>query len=756
MAVDLEKISYLIERQVPEFVRDDYPKFVSFLKAYYEFLENAQGTEKNDLITKSKELKYVSDVDQSLDDFEDHFFDTYLNLLPKDIAINKAFLIKNILPFYLSKGSEDSFKFLFSLLYGEEIQLQYPRDNILRASDGKWIKEKIIRIFDDIYSLHDGDGSTQEFILAQSVSKDDISVYIDDVLQTSGYNVNSNVNKLIFDVAPIDGSAIRVLYNSFDITLIENRKITGNTSSAYAIVEKTGKSVRYGKNYFQLFIDDKTLKGIFDNSEKIKSDIIGLNDTLISLELTARSELDSINIIDGGADYNIGDSVVISGSPITPARAIVSEIVSGTVDNVSVTYGGSGFQVNNTVSAEGYANTVFNAYVFLVDTSGTKSANTLNVTTDIIAPFSSTLLSATDYGFPASVDPAENTTTVIANALSTLTLTNLGPITQVEVNQSYITVNPTLNANSPTVNGSIQLVDLGIIGRIEINNGGLNYQVGDLLTFTNQPNVYVGFGANAQVATVNANGTITGITINSGGGGYRQTAVPTLNVSSANGTGANLTVSSVMGDGEILQTVYNGLPVGQIIAIKILDGGAGYAYVPLIDLTGKGNGQATANAAITPSTISLPGRWKTTDSIISSDDRRLEGRDYYINFAYVIQSRIEFAKYKDILKKLIHPSGFAEYGEYMINPLEIVSSNISTNVFYANTISGTVNTNSSIYVVGTNTKFNIANTLGILIPGSNIAINSQIRTVNTIVSNTVLTVTSAFTINTSGENIVVL
>ena len=42
--------SLLVPSQLPEFVRDEYPTFVTFLEAYYEFLEKKQGTKKNDLI----------------------------------------------------------------------------------------------------------------------------------------------------------------------------------------------------------------------------------------------------------------------------------------------------------------------------------------------------------------------------------------------------------------------------------------------------------------------------------------------------------------------------------------------------------------------------------------------------------------------------------------------------------------------------------------------------------------------------------
>ena len=62
------KVSLLVNRQVPEFVREEYPVFISFLEAYYEFLENKQGTKKNDLLTKAKELKDISDVDISIED----------------------------------------------------------------------------------------------------------------------------------------------------------------------------------------------------------------------------------------------------------------------------------------------------------------------------------------------------------------------------------------------------------------------------------------------------------------------------------------------------------------------------------------------------------------------------------------------------------------------------------------------------------------------------------------------------------------
>ena len=61
-SVDL-KTSILVNRQVPEFVRDEYPTFVAFLEAYYQFLEGTANTGKtaNNLVTTAKSLRDIRD-----------------------------------------------------------------------------------------------------------------------------------------------------------------------------------------------------------------------------------------------------------------------------------------------------------------------------------------------------------------------------------------------------------------------------------------------------------------------------------------------------------------------------------------------------------------------------------------------------------------------------------------------------------------------------------------------------------------------
>jgi len=197
-------------------------------------------------------------------------------------------------------------------------------------------------------------------------------------------------------------------------------------------------------------------------------------------------------------------------------------------------------------------------------------------------------------------------------------------------------------------------------------------------------------------------------------------------------------------------------PPGAILGIRMIDGGMNYTFIPRIDLTGYGDGTATAVAEIDSVYASLPGRWITSDSIISSSERKIQGRDYYVDYSYITSSETEFAKYKSVLKNLLHPAGMINYAD--LNKTTSFNANtISISTISGNTISGTVNVaNASIFVTGTNTKFNVSNTLGILTVGSNIAINGIIRTVNNIISNTNISVSSAFTSNANAQTVIIL
>ena len=117
----------LVPTQVPEFVREDYPTFVAFIQAYYEYLD-LSGV---DLIS-------LRDLDSTLDEFIQYFKNELAANMPANLKIDDRFLLEQIKNHYLAKGSEQSFKFLFKLLYNKTVQVGYPGTQMLRCSDGRW------------------------------------------------------------------------------------------------------------------------------------------------------------------------------------------------------------------------------------------------------------------------------------------------------------------------------------------------------------------------------------------------------------------------------------------------------------------------------------------------------------------------------------------------------------------------------------------------------------------------------------------
>lgn len=126
-------LSAFTNEQVPEFVRQNHPKFVEYLNAYNEFLElpaNPVGR-----ITCFPDL---TNVDFTTDEFFYLFKQTFLAPFPETFMADRALVTKKIKDFYAAKGTIASKRVLFRILFGEEITIFLPKLFLLKASDGKW------------------------------------------------------------------------------------------------------------------------------------------------------------------------------------------------------------------------------------------------------------------------------------------------------------------------------------------------------------------------------------------------------------------------------------------------------------------------------------------------------------------------------------------------------------------------------------------------------------------------------------------
>lgn len=127
-------IHHSVPGQLSSYISEDYPLFVEFLSGYYEWLESGSSP-----YTQIKDHLSALDFKESIDAYTSMLKNEYLHTIPERVIANKELLIKHSKQFFQSLGTEKSYQFLFKILYGEDVELYYPKTDILRASDAHWI-----------------------------------------------------------------------------------------------------------------------------------------------------------------------------------------------------------------------------------------------------------------------------------------------------------------------------------------------------------------------------------------------------------------------------------------------------------------------------------------------------------------------------------------------------------------------------------------------------------------------------------------
>lgn len=130
-----ERFSTHLKQYLPDFVIDDNPVFVSFLKAYLEYTE-IQGNTRAEAVR----ISTYTDVDRTLSDFLKYFKQTYLFRFPEELHadVDQKTLIKNIKDYYGEKGNPRSLDLLFRVLYNKSVNVDFPRDQIFTIGDSDY------------------------------------------------------------------------------------------------------------------------------------------------------------------------------------------------------------------------------------------------------------------------------------------------------------------------------------------------------------------------------------------------------------------------------------------------------------------------------------------------------------------------------------------------------------------------------------------------------------------------------------------
>lgn len=272
------RTSPLVREQLPDFIDSNHPRFVAFVNAYFEWLE-----QENNLGAVGYFLSDLKDIDTTnIERFFQHFKYQFLNGFPEDLVIDaetqtpvdRQRLVKRIKEFYRAKGSEKSYEFLFRILFDSYVEFYYPREDILSISDGKWYLPRSIKVsLSTDYNIHDIRGNT--------------------------------------------------------IT-----QFGSNGAIARAKVEDVIVNTRGSIHHAELFLSN--INGTF-----VPDKIITLNFLDGDKESYVYPVISSIDSVTGGSSYQIGDPITISGVSGEGAKAVVDVIsIKGAIEGISLVESG--------------------------------------------------------------------------------------------------------------------------------------------------------------------------------------------------------------------------------------------------------------------------------------------------------------------------------------------------------------------------------------------------------------------------------
>lgn len=623
-----DRISNLLAGQAPTFIKEEFPTFLDFLSYYFRYLEQSEpNLASGKALNRAKTFLENTDIDQTMDSLTQLFYNKFMPMIPSTIIADKKVVMKNVLDFYRAKGTEKSIIFLINILLGKLSTIYYPKVDIFKASAAKYYIQKTLRVF---------------------------NIKLNEVSDNSLITLQNFVSK----------------------------QIIGVTSNATAIIEQIDRFIVNGVEINELTLSG--ISGTFKQGETISTTFISPNNVYNNLTaITFGGIINSLNIINRGTEYNVGDPVNIIGSG-NGACVIVSSITTGNISGLEVVYGGAGFLINDPLIFLSGGGTGANGNVLTVSANNQFHPNTYTIYTGIISldantPLGNSVFSNLNSG---------NANTSLMNLIPSFSYGPCGPVTGV------LLQNPGSGFSSPPTiavlaNSDIQMA--GILGRMDIISGGAKYTANDMIVFTNPPGTH-GFGANAHVTSVDGNGSIISVSFIQysssnteyiGGSGYSETNLPLATVISANGTNANIAVTSLIGYGAEIDL--KSTTLGSILSLSIDNGGKGYDNV-ILDLSQSGDGKATATANVSQGIFIYPGRFLNDDSKPSSG-KYFQNRDYYQNYSYVIEVDASLTDYEDAIK-ILHPAGLIYFGKYIYFQEEKYTSlfsmtvnNINSNTF---------------------------------------------------------------------------
>lgn len=138
------KESIRVESLLPQDLRDNSERLIGLLEDYYKFMNKGYQP--------SYELNTISE-ERDIDTTE-HYLDQIQKEIaasvPRNITVDRVKLYKHLVDYYNIRGSTDSIETFFKIFLNDNVEVYYPKNDMLIPSDGKWDKQ------DQRYLTNDG------------------------------------------------------------------------------------------------------------------------------------------------------------------------------------------------------------------------------------------------------------------------------------------------------------------------------------------------------------------------------------------------------------------------------------------------------------------------------------------------------------------------------------------------------------------------------------------------------------------------
>lgn len=606
-------IASVVKSQLPEFIREDYPTFVAFVEAYYEYLQN-QGVD----------LSNFRDIDETLESFIDYFKKELAYNLPHEVATHcdERFLLKNIKDQYLAKGSAASYKLLFKLLYGKNVELLYPGQQMLIASDGRWNQE--ISVFAQV-DYGDADDVVGKLVDIQTAGrilrvlvdkKESLVGEIDRIVKIGkSYEIDSDgvAGSNTVTVATTSGIEIGQLVTARQngggiapgtkvVSILGNVVTLSNNNTG-----TVNSSLIFSNELYEFFLD-KRFFGVIN-----PGDLIKFKDEFQARIVPATQVL---NITQAGKNFRVGQVFELRSGAGTGALMKVTAVhPDGGIKYAEFIKFGLGYDANFALS--------------ILASNDVVSAGNINVISG-----SSTLTQLTTY-----VSSATGTISATpASATVTGTTTTFGQVGGVQIGDEIWTT------GSPTK-------FVGIVKSIASTTS---------LTLVDPPQIHT--------PAYQPDGGGSGITT-AYSGGYVFRNVRSIGSLYAPGGVQSYTEKPTILDRTEGLSEQGYVNLGDYVTHTYVDGTYAGSVIREFSLSYK-NAQIDADEpAIIFITLGAlvryPGYFETNNGFLD-DSIFIQDSRYYQTFSYVVKIDERLSSYKSAVKTMLHPSGMALFGEFNI------------------------------------------------------------------------------------------